>query len=137
VLLIEHQWALDLKGAVREAGGVPIVQGFLTPEALVMVGAELRVVAEARETIAAAEAVEAVAVLSALATVQAAEEVQQAAVAETARVLIAAGLIEEAATQEVIDTLIAADLIKQQALAEAKASVEQAETASAPASEST
>ncbi|MBV9328565.1 MAG: DUF1269 domain-containing protein [Chloroflexi bacterium] len=126
VLLVEHQWALDLKVAMRNAGGVPIVQGFLTPEALLMVGAEMRAVVEAENTIALAHAVEGAAVLSALATVEAAERIQEAAVAETARVLIAAGLIEEAAAQDVIDTLAAADLIKQEALAEARAAVAQA-----------
>jgi len=125
LLLIEHKWALQIKHAVRNAGGVPIIQGFVTPEALFMVGAEVRAVAEAEDTIALAAAVEGAAVLSALATVQAAEEVQQAAVAETARVLLAAGLIEEAAAEDVIETLLAADLIKQEALAEARATVEQ------------
>jgi hypothetical protein len=120
VLLIEHQWALELKGAVRGASGVPIVQGFLTPEAVFMVGAELRAVAEAEDTIALAQAIGGAAVLSALATVEAAEMVQQAAAAETARVLIAAGLIEEAAVHDVINTLVAADLIKQDTLAEAQ-----------------
>src|SRR5689334_19520734 len=28
LLLIEHQWALALKAAVRKAGGVPLLQGF-------------------------------------------------------------------------------------------------------------
>jgi uncharacterized membrane protein len=126
VLLIEHQWALALKHAVRGASGVPLIQGFLTPEALVMVGAEVRAVAEAEDTIAVAQAIEGAALLSAMAAVEAAEVIQQAAVAETARVLIAAGLIEAEATQEVIETLIAADLIKQEALQEARATVEQA-----------
>ena len=126
MLLIEHQWALELKGAVRGASGVPIVQGFLTPEAVFMVGAELRAVAEAEDTIALAQAIGGAAVLSALATVEAAEMVQQAAAAETARVLIAAGLIEEAAVHDVINTLVAADLIKQDALAEAQSAVDQA-----------
>jgi uncharacterized membrane protein len=126
LLLIEHQWALELKGAVRGTRGVPIVQGFLTPEAVLMVGAELRAVVEAEDTIALAEAVQGAAVLSALATVQEAERIQEAAAAETARVLIAAGLIEAAAAQDVIDTLVAAELIKQDALAEATAAVEQA-----------
>src|SRR5262249_43569993 len=121
LLLIEHQWALELKGAVRNAGGVPIVQGFLTPEALFMVGAELQAVVRAEDTIAMARAVEGAAILDALATVEAAEMMQDAAVAETARVLIAAGLIEEAAAEEVVETLVAADLIKQKALDEAKA----------------
>jgi uncharacterized membrane protein len=126
VLLIEHLWARELKGAVRGAGGVPIVQGFLTPEALIMVGAELRAVVEAEDTIALAQAVQGAAILSTLATLEAADEIQQAAVAETARVLIAAGLIEDAAAQDVIDTLVAADLIKREALAEATEAVAKA-----------
>ena len=31
-LLIEHVWARDLKKAIRGAGGVPMGEGFLTPE---------------------------------------------------------------------------------------------------------
>jgi uncharacterized membrane protein len=124
LLLIEHRWALELKGAVRDARGVPIVQGFLTPEALFMVGAELQAVVEAANTIAVARSVEGAAVLATLATVEEAERIQQAAAAETARVLIAAGLIEEAAAQDVIDTLVAADLVKREAVAEATAAVE-------------
>jgi uncharacterized membrane protein len=40
-LLVEHVWARDLKRAVRDAGGVPIGEGFLTPEAIAGVAAEL------------------------------------------------------------------------------------------------
>src|SRR3712207_916453 len=40
-LLIEHVWARDLKRAVRDAGGYPLVEGFLTPEAIAAVAAEL------------------------------------------------------------------------------------------------
>src|SRR5215471_9989342 len=126
LLLIEHLWALDLKGAVRNAGGVPIVQGFLTPEALFMVGQEVRAIMQAEDTIAVAQAVEGAAMLAALASVQAAELVEQAAAAEAARVLLAAGLIEAAAAQDVINTLVAAELIKQEALDEAKAAVDAA-----------
>lgn len=127
LLLFEHRWALDLKAAVRRAGGVPLVQGFLTPEALFMVGAEVRAIADAEDTIAAAQAIEGAAVLAAIASVQASEMIQQAAVAETARVLLAAGLIEAEATQEVIDTLLAAELIKQEAIEDAKRTVLQAQ----------
>ena len=94
LLLFEHTWATALKGAVRGAGGVPLVQGFLTPEALVLVGAEVRAVVEAEATIALADAVKGAAVLDALAMVEEAEAVKQAAAAEAARALIAAGLIE-------------------------------------------
>lgn len=48
-LLIEHVWARDLKRAVRDAGGVPIGEGFLTPEAVRGVEPELVAMAEASE----------------------------------------------------------------------------------------
>jgi len=126
LLLIEHQWASELKSAVRESGGVPVIQGFLTPEALFMVGEEMRMVVEAENTIAIAREVEGAALLAAVTAVQASEVIQQAAVAETARVLLAAGLIEAAAIEDVINTLVAADLIKQEALAEARSTIQAA-----------
>jgi hypothetical protein len=46
-LLIEHVWARDLKRAIRDAGGVPLGEGFLTPEAIDQVAAELSVVSQA------------------------------------------------------------------------------------------
>src|ERR687894_928703 len=33
-LLVEHVWARDLKRAIRQTGGFPIGEGFLTPEAV-------------------------------------------------------------------------------------------------------
>jgi uncharacterized membrane protein len=48
-LLIEHVWARDLKRAIRDAGGVPIGEGFLTPETVAFVGAELAAMAGALE----------------------------------------------------------------------------------------
>jgi hypothetical protein len=46
-MLIEHVWARDLKKAIRDAGGVPVAEGFLTPEAIATVGAELIAISEA------------------------------------------------------------------------------------------
>ena len=46
-LLVEHVWARDLKRAIRDAGGFPLGEGFLTPEALAAVVAELVAMAEA------------------------------------------------------------------------------------------
>jgi uncharacterized membrane protein len=40
-LIIEHLWAKSLKQAVRDAGGVLMSQGMLTPELLIAVGEEL------------------------------------------------------------------------------------------------
>src|SRR4051794_27221424 len=47
VLLIEHVWARDLKRAIRDNGGVPLAEGFLTPELMAEVAAELVAVAAA------------------------------------------------------------------------------------------
>jgi hypothetical protein len=41
LLLIEHVWARDLKRAIRDAGGVPLAEGFLSAEALAEIGVEL------------------------------------------------------------------------------------------------
>jgi uncharacterized membrane protein len=52
-LLVEHVWALKFKSAVRDAGGVPIAEGFLTPEAVADVGPQLAAMAEAIEEVKA------------------------------------------------------------------------------------
>jgi len=41
ILIIEHLWAKNLKQAIREAGGVLVSQGMITPELLIAVGEEL------------------------------------------------------------------------------------------------
>src|SRR5262245_16078813 len=46
LLLVEHVWARRFKAAVRDAGGVPLGEGFLTPEAIASVGAELVAMSE-------------------------------------------------------------------------------------------
>ena len=45
-LLIEHVWARELKRAIRQTGGFPLREGFLTPEAVAAVAAELVAMAE-------------------------------------------------------------------------------------------
>ena len=55
-LLIEHVWARDLKRAVRDAGGFPLGEGFLTPETVAGVGTELVAMSEAIEKLEAEEA---------------------------------------------------------------------------------
>jgi hypothetical protein len=56
ILLIEHVWARELKRALRDAGGVPIGEGFLTPEAVAAVAGELAAMAEALDEVEADEA---------------------------------------------------------------------------------
>jgi hypothetical protein len=46
-LMIEHVWARDLKRAIRDAGGVPVGEGFLTPETVRAVEPELAAMADA------------------------------------------------------------------------------------------
>jgi hypothetical protein len=53
ILLVEHVWARDLKQAIRDAGGVPLGEGFLTPEAIALVAGELAAMAEALDELQA------------------------------------------------------------------------------------
>jgi len=153
ILLVEHVWAAGLKQAIREAGGYPIAQGFLTPEAFMMIGEEVKAIAEAEMAIEVAEAIKGAALLDALVTIEIAEDVKEAAiedaaetvadaeliktiaVADAVRTLIAAGMIEDAAAQEAIEALVAADLIAAEALSEAEDVVAQAEAVAAAALE--
>lgn len=52
-LLIEHVWARDLKTAVRDAGGYPLGEGFLTPEAVAEVAVEVGAMAAALDEVEA------------------------------------------------------------------------------------
>jgi uncharacterized membrane protein len=55
-LLIEHVWARDLKRAIRDAGGFPLGEGFLTPETLTPVALELLAMSETLEELETEEA---------------------------------------------------------------------------------
>lgn len=134
LLLVEHTWALKLRDAVREVGGHLVAQGFLTPDALMIIGAELEAIAEAEAAIDLAEAVRGAALLEAMEAKAAAEQAIVAATAEAAaatsdaaaarsaaaiRVLIVAGLIDESAAQDALDALIEADLLDAASLQQA------------------
>jgi uncharacterized membrane protein len=112
VLMFEHTWAIPLAAAIRRAGGVPLAQGFLTPEALVMVGEELNAIAEAANAIEVSEIVKSAAILDTLATLQEAEAIKTAIAADVVRTLAVAELIEEAAVAEAIETLTAAGMLE-------------------------
>ena len=55
-LLIEHVWARDLKDAIRDAGGFPLGEGFLTPETLAEVATELLAMSETLQELETEEA---------------------------------------------------------------------------------
>jgi uncharacterized membrane protein len=116
VLMFEHTWAIPLRDAIRRAGGVPLAQGFLTLEALTMVGAELRAITEAEQAIEVAEIVKSVSILDTLVTLQEAEAIKTAIAADVVRTLAIAEVIEEVAVQEAIETLAVAGLLEEQYL---------------------
>lgn len=150
-LLVEHVWAAGFKHAIRDAGGRMVAQGFITPEALMMVGAEIQAIAEAEAAIELADAIKGAALLDALITVDVAEAVKEAAledavetvvemelvktaaVAEAVRTLVVAGLIEDAAVQDALAALQIAGLLAEAAVAEAEDVVAQAEAVAAAA----
>src|SRR4051794_37863381 len=66
VVLVEHTWAARLREAVREAGGRLVAQGFLTPEVVMIVGAEIQARADAEAAIELADAARGTALLEAL-----------------------------------------------------------------------
>jgi uncharacterized membrane protein len=112
VLMFEHTWAIPLAAAIRRAGGVPLAQGFVTPEALVMVGEELNAIAEAAAALEFAEIVKGAAILDTLATLREAEAIKTAIAADVLRTLAVAEVIEEAAVGEAIGTLATAGLLE-------------------------
>ena len=47
LMLIEHVWARDLKRAIRDAGGAPLGDEFLTPETVAAMEPKLAAMAQA------------------------------------------------------------------------------------------
>ena len=116
VILIEHRWAAGLREAVADAGGRMVAQGFLTPDGLMMLGAELVATADAIDAIETAVELEAIATvrsLEALATIEVATEVEAAVAAHVILTLVEAGFIEQAAADHAAAAVIDAALIEQ------------------------
>ncbi len=136
LLLVEHAWAAEFTHAMRAAGGVPILQGFLTREAVMLVGSEMEAALEAQRVMAAAESVETAALLDALVTVVEAEQLKRAVEAETAQLLrsgvsaevvqalCTAGLLRESDLDAAIGTLFSAGLIEEGTLSQAQSAIE-------------
>ena len=146
-LLVEHGWAEPLFDAIAETGGTLLGEGFLTPDAELLVGAEVTAMEEAADAIAEAQAAEADAMFRAMEAeseaaeaVAASEAIQAAAAAGAIRALIAAGIVEEAAAHEAVEALNAAGLVvaaadeaAAEAVAEDAAEVSAADEATAEA----
>jgi len=116
VVLVEHLWAHRLREAVLDAGGRLIGQGFLTPEVVMIVGAELHARAEAEAAIELAEAargaalVEALTSLSTRAGTSVAE--RTSAAAHVVRVLVERGFLHEPEAADAIDALATEGLLE-------------------------
>jgi hypothetical protein len=133
VLLVEHVWASRLRETVREAGGRLLGQGFLTPEVVMIVGAELQARADAEAAIELAEAARGSALVEALerfgAGTGSAEDRSRGAV-QVVRTLVDQGFLDQHEAPGAIDALVTAGMIEsavlQAAIAEAEDLVDEA-----------
>ena len=120
LFLLEHRWAAGIRDALRDAGGFPVAQGFLTLEGLVLIGAELAATAEAVAVLEAADALEVEALmrsLEALAVIEMADELEAAVAARAVRGLVDAGFIDQADAVDAVAAL-ASEAIIQRALSQ-------------------
>jgi hypothetical protein len=113
---------------VREAGGRLLGQGFLTPEVVMIIGAELRARAEAEAAIEIAEAARGAALVDALATFAAGRdstvEERTRGAAQVVQALVRSGYVHASEAAGAIDALATAGLLEsaivQAAVAEAE-----------------
>jgi hypothetical protein len=130
VVLVEHVWAARLREAVREAGGRLIGQGFLTPEVVMVVGAELRARADAEAAIELAQAARGAALVEALEAFGAEDrgslEDRSRGAVQVVRTLVEKGFIHEPEAEAAIDALVTAGLIESAAVQAAIAEAEEA-----------
>ena len=106
VVLVEHLWAGRLRQKIREAGGQLLAQGMLTPEVMMLVGAELQAPRAA--------------LLDALHTLTAgipdpeiAARERASAACAVVRTLVDAGVLEEREAGEAVDVLARAGIVEQ------------------------
>ncbi len=107
ILLVEHAWARQLRTAVRATGGVPVAQGFLTPEAIMLVGGELQAMVSALETIERAHADQ----LHAEAARTGSEDDRAGGALAALDALVDGGVIEPGAVADAIEALRSAKLV--------------------------
>ena len=118
IMMIEHTWAKGLKSAIQDAGGRMVAQGFLTPDALFMIGKEVEAILEAEAAIEEAEAIKGAAILDAMITVAEAAAIEEEAIEEAAAAVVVAEAVEDYAAEQAASALAAAEAIKTIAVAE-------------------
>ena len=129
LLLIEHKWATAFSNALVEAGGRMAAQGFLTRDAVMMVGAELEAQVEAHDAVLASEAIQAEAAREAAVAVAVSQAIQAEAARRALGALVAAEMIEEAAIEEATEVVAAALAIEAAAIKSAERALEAGEQA--------
>jgi hypothetical protein len=129
VLLVEHVWAARLRELVLDRGGHLVAQGFLTPEVMMLVGAELQAKADAEAAIELADAVRGAALLRALGELTGdapeAQSPPSAAAAAVVGALVDAGFVRECEAADAIDALATRGIVEQALLHGAAAEAEE------------
>jgi uncharacterized membrane protein len=119
LFLIEHSWATGFRDAVGDAGGHMVAQGFLTPDTLFMVGAELEAQVQAMAAIEISEVIQEEAAYEALEAIAVSRAIQEEAALRAAEALFTAELIEEAAIVDAARVVAEAVAIEEAAIEEA------------------
>lgn len=118
MVLVEHLWATHLREKVREAGGFLLSQGMLTPEAMMIVGAEAQATADALAAIELAEAARGSALLEALATFagradpRPEPEATAAGAARVVETLVEAGFVHHGEASAAVQALATAGVLE-------------------------
>jgi hypothetical protein len=130
VVLVEHLWAAGLRETVRKAGGHLLGQGFLTPEVVMVVGAELRARADAQAALELAEATRAGALVDALAAIaargDATVEERARAASEVVGVLVDQGFVHPTEAADAVGALATAGVLESALVEAAVAEAEDA-----------
>lgn len=127
VLLVEHVWASRLRETVREAGGRLLGQGFLTPEVVMIVGAEMQARADAEAAIELADAARGSALVEALerfATGTGSAEDRSRGAVQVVRTLVDEGFLDRHEAPGAVDALVTAGMIESAVLHAAIAEAE-------------
>ena len=116
VVLVEHLWAARLRETVLAAGGRLLGQGFLTPEVVMIIGAEIQARAEAEAAIELAQAARGSALVEALEVVAGGADVsveeRTRAAARVVGVLVAQGFVHEPEAEAAVEALATSGLIE-------------------------
>lgn len=130
VVLIEHRWAGRLRQTIREAGGTLLAQGMLTPEVVMVIGAELQATADADAAIELAEAARGAALLEALGIltgtpVGVEPQSRGQAAGAVVRALVDAGFVRDCEAAEAVDALAERGIVEKALLLGAAAEAEE------------